>query len=247
MKKNVLSLALALALSLGMFTMGALAASGTRTLEVTYKDIKLVIDGQEIVPKDAAGNVVEPFQANGTTYLPVRAIGEALGKEVTWDGSTNTVYVGVSATQALPYQVNWGTLYDGSDPNNSFSVAGQAYTKGVVLRSAQNVSGTQKGVADGSAIWNTEGFQNMTFTIGHVGSRQLNATLYVSLDGVAAGEYELKWDGSPQTITVSLGSSPNVKLTLVSEGSNPNYWSTDAGSNIKSHGIEYGIYNATLS
>ena len=81
MKKNVLSLALALALSLGMFTMGALAASGTRTLEVTYKDIKLVIDGQEIVPKDAAGNVGEPFQANGTTYLPVRAIGEALGRQ----------------------------------------------------------------------------------------------------------------------------------------------------------------------
>ena len=84
MKKKTLTLLLALALSLGMFTMGALAASGTRTLEVTYKDIKLVIDGQEIVPKDAAGNVVEPFQANGTTYLPVRAIGEALGKEVTW-------------------------------------------------------------------------------------------------------------------------------------------------------------------
>ena len=101
-----LTLLLALALSLGMFTMGALAASGTRTLEVTYKDIKLVIDGQEIVPKDAAGNVVEPFQANGTTYLPVRAIGEALGKEVSWDGSTNTVYVGQTAAVALPYQVN---------------------------------------------------------------------------------------------------------------------------------------------
>ena len=140
MKKNVLSLALALALSLGMFTMGALAASGTRTLEVTYKDIKLVIDGQEIVPKDAAGNVVEPFQANGTTYLPVRAIGEALGKEVSWDGSTNTVYVGQAAAAALPYQVNGADLYDGSKTDASFSVAGKAYQAGVVLRSYSSLS-----------------------------------------------------------------------------------------------------------
>ena len=104
MKKKPLTLLLALALSLGMFTMGALAASGTRTLEVTFKDIKLVVDGTEVVPKDAAGNVVEPFVYNGTTYLPVRAVGEALGKGVTWDGNTNTVYIGNA--QALPYQVN---------------------------------------------------------------------------------------------------------------------------------------------
>ena len=91
MKKKTLTLLLALALSLGMFTMGALAASGTRTLEVTYKDIKLVIDGQEIVPKDAAGNVVEPFQANGTTYLPVRAVAGALGLKADWNAETHTV------------------------------------------------------------------------------------------------------------------------------------------------------------
>ena len=152
MKKNVLSLALALALSLGMFTMGALAASGTRTLEVTYKDIKLVIDGQEIVPKDAAGNVVEPFQANGTTYLPVRAIGEALGKEVSWDGSTNTVYVGQAAAAALPYQVNGADLYDGSKTDASFSVAGKAYKAGVVLRSYSSLSSWHGDFYDGSEI-----------------------------------------------------------------------------------------------
>ena len=31
---------------------------------------------------------------NGTTYLPVRAVANALGKEVYWDGPNYTVYIG---------------------------------------------------------------------------------------------------------------------------------------------------------
>ena len=39
--------------------------------ELYYNNIKIYIDGAEIVPKDANGNTVEPFMMNGTTYLPV--------------------------------------------------------------------------------------------------------------------------------------------------------------------------------
>ncbi len=71
----------------------AIAKSGTEMLEAFYSNIKIVIDGTEISPKDANGNAVEPFIHNGTTYLPVRAVGEALGKDVQWDGKTSTVYL----------------------------------------------------------------------------------------------------------------------------------------------------------
>jgi len=64
------------------------------TIDAVYMNVKLVIDGEEITPKDVNGNVVEPFIYNGTTYLPVRAIGEAFGKDVHWDGETATIYVG---------------------------------------------------------------------------------------------------------------------------------------------------------
>lgn len=72
----------------------ALGATAVKNLEVTYRDIKLVIDGNLVTPKDALGNVVEPFIYNGTTYLPVRAVAEAVGKSVDWDGNTSTVYLG---------------------------------------------------------------------------------------------------------------------------------------------------------
>lgn len=72
----------------------AFASVATKTLEAHYMDIKLVIDGVEVTPKDVNGKVVEPFTVNGSTFLPVRAVGEALGKKVTWDGNTKTVYLG---------------------------------------------------------------------------------------------------------------------------------------------------------
>lgn len=67
----------------------ALASTGTQNVPITYNDIKIVVDGNTI------NSSAEPFIYNGVTYLPVRAVGEALGKEVNWDGNTNTVYIGV--------------------------------------------------------------------------------------------------------------------------------------------------------
>ena len=125
-------------------------------------NIKLVVDGAPVTPKDAAGNAVEPFSCNGTTYLPVRAVASALGKEVTWDGNTNTVYIGDAAY--LPYQANHSTVYDGSDPNASFSVAGKVYKVGTVLHSFHSTNSFHPNPYDGDAIWNTEGKQTMTFT-----------------------------------------------------------------------------------
>ena len=94
MKKSGKILILALCCAL-LFSSGVLAAGSVKkTIEVTYRDIKLVVDGVPVTPKDANGSVVEPFIYNGTTYLPVRAVGEALGKTVSWDGATSTVYIG---------------------------------------------------------------------------------------------------------------------------------------------------------
>jgi len=80
---------------LWLFIAGSIsfASNMNKSINVTYRDIKLVIDDKEVTPCDAAGNVVEPFIHNGTTYLPVRAVGEALGKDIDWDNNTSTVHI----------------------------------------------------------------------------------------------------------------------------------------------------------
>ena len=77
-----------------LVTTAAASSSSKKMIEANYMGIKLVVDGVEVTPKDPDGNAVDPFISDGTTYLPVRAVGEALGKEVTWDGDTKTVYIG---------------------------------------------------------------------------------------------------------------------------------------------------------
>ena len=54
-------------------------------------DFTVVVDGVTQTFKDVNGDTVYPLLYDGTTYLPVRAIGKLMGKTVSWDSSTNTV------------------------------------------------------------------------------------------------------------------------------------------------------------
>ncbi len=71
-----------------------LATNSTTLYNVITEGISIIIDGNKLIPKDANGNVVEPMIYNGTTYLPVRAVANAFDKNVSWDGNTQTVYLG---------------------------------------------------------------------------------------------------------------------------------------------------------
>lgn len=86
---------------LGILTMAVLtggityAQSNLTTLhDVMNEGVKIVVDGKELIPTDVTGKKVEPLIYQGTTYLPVRAVSNALGKAVYWDGPNYTVYLG---------------------------------------------------------------------------------------------------------------------------------------------------------
>lgn len=83
------------------FGMGspAVAALVGKTIEV-YTGVDIYVDDVKLDPRDANGNPVEVFVYNGTTYLPVRAVGEAVGKVVQWEGKTSSVYLGKHTGQA---------------------------------------------------------------------------------------------------------------------------------------------------
>ncbi len=65
-----------------------------KNITAFYNGIKIYVDGDKITPKDGNGKIVEPFIYDGTTYLPVRAVSEALDKQVSWDEKSNSVYIG---------------------------------------------------------------------------------------------------------------------------------------------------------
>ncbi|MGI6685557.1 MAG: stalk domain-containing protein [Bacillota bacterium] len=57
-------------------------------------ELKMKLNGQDFAPTGADGKVMRPLQYNGSTYLPVRAIAQALSIAVDYDAPSQTVYLG---------------------------------------------------------------------------------------------------------------------------------------------------------
>ena len=73
-------------------TVGTPNNSATRTniTMLACPEYKIIIDGSTRVFNDVNGNIVQPMNYNGSIYLPLRAIGEIMGKTVTWNATTQT-------------------------------------------------------------------------------------------------------------------------------------------------------------
>lgn len=133
MKFNFKSLVLGCVLgSVLTSAMPAMGFDGVKTIQAVYKNIRICVDGVEMTPRDSAGKECEPFIYNGTTYLPVRAVGEAVGKEVTYDGSTNTVYLGKSGVKQYLGQQVKAYQYDGAY-EGSYSMGGKTYVNSLQM------------------------------------------------------------------------------------------------------------------
>ncbi|MDR2771561.1 MAG: copper amine oxidase N-terminal domain-containing protein [Clostridiales Family XIII bacterium] len=80
----------------------AFASVGSYPLMASFASIRIFVDGKQVDPRDATGTSVEPFIINGTTYLPIRAVAEALGMEVSWDNAAKSVYIGALPAPPKP-------------------------------------------------------------------------------------------------------------------------------------------------
>ncbi|MFD1888257.1 stalk domain-containing protein [Paenibacillus wenxiniae] len=82
----------------GMGIMGATGVyAGTNLQQIKAAlnyGIGIEVNGQAYTAKDANGKTLAPITYNGTTYLPVRAIGEALNTPIAYDAAASKVKIG---------------------------------------------------------------------------------------------------------------------------------------------------------
>lgn len=91
MKKTHIAAALALT---SCMIVGAAAVSQPQNVVATFRpDITLKVNGTTYNVRDTNGNLVSPLLYNGTTYLPLSALGRMLDADVSWDAATNTVVI----------------------------------------------------------------------------------------------------------------------------------------------------------
>ncbi|RXZ83005.1 hypothetical protein EBB07_08855 [Paenibacillaceae bacterium] len=82
------------------FSFGAQAASTLEKIQANLNHgIKFVLNGEAWNPKDSNGSAVVPISYKGTTYVPLRSVGEATGAEIGFDGNTQTISISTDSDQ----------------------------------------------------------------------------------------------------------------------------------------------------
>ena len=191
------------------------AVLSSKWIEV-YSGSTIYIDGVELHPTDVNGNPVEVFSYNGTTYVPLRAVSESLGKAVKWDGSTQSVYIGLAPgmkqyllSVCPPYQE-----YEMAMPT-TITMAGQKY--------ANCMTGSGDGfmwASEATAIFNLNGqYNTLEFDVGHIDSISgYAATLNIYLDGELSFSKDLTTEMMPRHISIPLYNALQMKIEIDSWG-----------------------------
>jgi len=195
------------------------ASNGSKTLTAYFNNIRIMVDGELIIPKDANGNEVEPFTVNGTTYLPVRAVANALGKDVTWDGSTQTVYIGQVPGKAT-YMFDVLNAYEVGgygaqiEENASFNMLGESYMHGVAF--TEVTWGMWSRDAETSASYNLKGqYKTIRGVIGHIdGAKGGDGTLRIDLDGKTYKAYTISSDMLTKEIAIDVTGVQLMKISI---------------------------------
>ena len=177
-----------LAVGLLITSAGAAVASGVAAQ--LSPNFTVLVDGESRTFYNVAGVEVHPILYNGTTYLPVRAMSELIGKNVNWDQSTYTVSLG--GTRTTPPTVGTPDLY--------------AVTRDVTVRLSPDITvlmdGVQRQFADANG--------NTVYPLLYDGSVYLPIRAIGNLMGMSVG-----WNGSTQT--VSLNGSTAGEGSLVTD------------------------------
>ena len=196
-----------------LLSSAAYAINQTKSINVTYRNIKVYKDNVLCELKDANGTTVEPFIYNGTTYLPVRGTANAAGMDVTWDGATSSVYLWDKMTAndtylldvIKPYETNGFDLILSSE-GKSFEMAGKKYSNGISVEH------------NGYALFNLDA-KNSTLNcvIGHTAYNTQSKTVSFVIDGKTVKTVELEPECMPKTISVPLNYGLQMKI-LVDNG-----------------------------
>lgn len=214
-KKSMLTLALALAVLCGI-TIGASASSTLQEIKA-YLNSGITIKYNNTVQTltDAGGNTVYPITYNGTTYLPVRAVSNMLGIGVDWDQATQTVLLGKIDTRT--------DLINTFKPYTDFAVTESHLSNFSNSKQADHVqSADKKTISAGGVdldhwlcLWSGWNNREEVLASYNLGGKYTTLTFQVYADhdttltvsgdnGSVLGQYTLKGEQAPQTITVNL-------------------------------------------
>lgn len=175
--KKCISLVLALVMVLGLTVSASAAAPETVTVQLS-PNITVKLDGEVQTMTDVNGNPVYPVLYGGTTYLPIRAVGNMLGLDVDWDGATQTVILEKSDGKTAPAKTG------GKAPTD-------AKPTEITVQINPNITVKYNGKAQAMADVNG----NPVYPMLYGGTTYLPVRAVSNMLGV-----KVEWDGESQTV-----------------------------------------------
>lgn len=119
-------------------SVSAFAATGSKTIQVAYDNIKIYIN-EKLTPMMTDGQTVEPFTYGGRTYVPLNAVAAALGQQVSWDDKTKSIYIGSQPTKSQDTEIG---LVNENGLKIAYTGITKAYTGSRLNFKLENTSST---------------------------------------------------------------------------------------------------------
>ncbi|MCL1863015.1 MAG: stalk domain-containing protein [Defluviitaleaceae bacterium] len=191
-----------------LLTSSVAVLANTAFLEVVFNVNHVVVNGNRLNLSEEE----RPFISAGRTFLPVRAISEALGQPINWDGSTGTVYIG-AVPSGSPF-LHTVPYYDRSRGH-----AGNITTPGQVTMAGVAYGGPL--VFVGGNTWFTlhnlnAQFTNLSGYIGRVDGTHMSSTTFNFYgDGRLLGSFEIEAQDLPRHISVNVTGVIQLRIESV--------------------------------
>lgn len=176
--------------------MPAFAEETTTLKNVEMGGLKIFVHGDALLPVDAQQRRVEPFIYNGTTYLPVRAVGNAFERRILWDQDTMTVTIGDSFHHSWIQHQNKPLIDDVERTQKVIKDLEGVVTSGVTV------------MIDGKKLEATDANGNPVEPLIY------NGTTYLPLRAVAGALQEpVNWDGDEYNIWLGIRPSNGSNIS----------------------------------
>ncbi len=216
-KGSLFTLAVVFALATGgMFVYGA---TSNQNVTATFMQVSIYLNGTRFTPADSYGNTTLPLVYQGTTYLPLRSLANAVGIDVNWDSGTNTIYL--------------GEVSSGDKNNDTASYEEEVLRLVNIERSKQGLAPlkTDAKLSEAAQVRATE----IVTLFEH--KRPDGTSPYTTLDGISyayAGENIASGYPTPAAVVEGWMNSPGHKANIL----NKNYTHLGTGS-VKDNGTMY--------
>ncbi|MCL1988725.1 MAG: copper amine oxidase N-terminal domain-containing protein [Firmicutes bacterium] len=203
-------------------TITAFAAAPT-TIDVIVGTVRTTLFGQEFVTRNAQGTIIEPFIHNGTAFIPVDTILQALGENAQWNAATNTLNFGDATGQVAGQAATGGRVYLENDiqavqssggeilrhpPNPTFTMQGTPYSTGL---STLRPIGTQARITYDIVGRNFTRFSGIFGGINWFGGTSISLTIIADGRTISQGDNFMFTSGNFDKREISIVIPPGTR------------------------------------